>query len=357
MPNRHAHGIKIEFITGIFHEQIVFSVYQCKKRNGRSALRARGRRWGALEQLPNDGYGFPMRFKRRIPIIILSALLGCAGLGAAFFRLRAPALLVLDEEFTFLYGARRSVVKRAELSLRLFRRVEVAQVAAGASPDVVAFAAAAAAARPCAALFPARYRQGALRYAEQTPGVPVGTLGGGVLFRSTEGEGFRFIETDKKTDLYRAGRCAALFALRDGGGILFFAGDLIGLEDREAFVRGLRDQGFGDNPLFVERGRESAPPEGLSCVVMTSPVENYLENNPSVPMILFSWIDPGSSPRSVKIIFDDSPWALAFEATKALGREGDIPPLVSETLALWDRIGDAGLRRDLEQALNSKIPL
>jgi hypothetical protein len=298
-----------------------------------------------------------MRFKRRLLILILSAVLGCAGLGAALYRLRAPVLLVLDEEFTLLYGAGRSAVKRAELSLRLFRRVEVAQIAAGASPDVVAFAAAAAAGKPCAALFPARHRQGALRYAEQAPGIPVGVLGEGALFRAGENDGFRFIETDRKTDLYRAGRCAALFALREGGGILFFAGDLIDLDDREAFVRGLRDQGFEDNPLFMNRGMEYAPPEGLSCVVMSFPAENFLENNPTVPMLLFSWIDPGLSARPVKIIFDDSPWALAFEAAKALGREGDPPPAASEALALWDRIGDAGLRRDIKKALKSNIPL
>jgi hypothetical protein len=311
----------------------------------------------ALEQLPKDGYGFPMGFKRRILVIILSAVLGCAGLGVALYRLRAPALLALDEEFLLLYGAGRSAVKRAELSLRLFRRVEVAQIAAGASPDVAAFAAVAAADRPCAALFPARHRQGALRYAEQAPGIPVGVLGGGALFRAGESDRFRFIETDKKTDLYRAGRCAALFALQEGGGILFFAGDLIDLEDREAFVRGLRDQGFEGNPLFMERGMEYAPPEGLSCVVMTAPAENYLENNPAVPMILFSWIDPSLTARSVKIIFDDSPWALAFEAAKALGREGEPPPAASEALALWDRIGDAELRREIKKALKSEIPL
>jgi hypothetical protein len=298
-----------------------------------------------------------MRLKRRILIAILSAVLGCAALGAALYRFRAPLLLVLDEDFLFLYGSRRSAVKKAELSLRLFRRVAVARIAEGASPDVVAFAAAAAAARPYAALFPARHRQGARRYAEQAPEVPVGVLGGGALFRTEENEGFRFIETDKKTDLYRAGRCAALFALQGGGGVLFFAGDLIDRDDREAFARGLWDQGFTDAPVFVDRGTDYTLPEGLACVVMSSPAENSLESNSALPVILFSWIDPGLTARGVKIIFDDSPWALAFSSAKALQRQGALAPAASEVLALWDRIGDADLRGELKRVIKNGAPL
>jgi hypothetical protein len=297
-----------------------------------------------------------MALKRRILIGVLAAVLGCAALGAAWYRLRSPLLLVADEEFFLLYGSRRSAAKRAELSLRLFRRVAVARIVEGSSPDVVAFAAASAAPRPYAALFSARHRQGARRYAEQAPEIPVGVLGGGALFRPAEGDGFRFIETDKKTDLYRAGRCAALFALRGGGGVLFFAGDLIDREDRRAFSRGLRDQGFANPPVFVDRGTEYLLPEGLSCAVMSAPAETVPEGNGALPIILFSWIDPGFTARGIKIIFDDSPWALAFESARALQKQGDIPPVASEALALWDRIGDADLRRDLRQALLSVPP-
>jgi hypothetical protein len=310
-----------------------------------------------LEYAAKPGYGSPMRVKRRIVVAILSAVLGAAGLGVVLFLVRPPLLLALDEEFIALYGSRRSAVKRLELSLRMFRRVAVARIAGGASPDVAAFAASAAAHRPYAALFPARYREGARRYAEQMTGVPVGVLGGGALFRSAGNEGFRFIETDKKTDLYRAGLCAALFALRDGGGVLFFTGDLIDRNDREAFARGLRDQGFAGDPVFVDRGTDYALPGGLSCVVMASPTENSLENNRDIPIILFSWIDPGFTARGVKLIFDDSPWALAFEAAKALQRQGTVPPAASEVLALWNRIGDAELRRDLKRVLANGAPL
>jgi hypothetical protein len=89
---------------------------------------------------------------------------------------------------------------------------------------------------------------------------------------------------------------------------------------------------------------------------MGAPVENSLENRGDLPIILFSWIDPGFTARGVKLIFDDSPWALAFESAKALQRQGDPPPVASEVLALWDRIGDADLRRDLKQALKSSAP-
>jgi hypothetical protein len=298
-----------------------------------------------------------MRVKHRIVVAILGAVLGCAALGAVLYRSRAPLLLVLDEEFILLYGSRRSAAKRTELSLRLLRRVVVAQIAEGASPDVVAFAASAAAKKPYAALFPARYRQGALRYAEQAPEIPAGIWGGGALFREAENRGLRFIETDKTTDLYRAGRCAALFARQRSGSILFFAGDLIDWNDRAAFVRGLRDQGFAENPLFVDRGTEYTLPDGLACVVMTSPAEDFPENNDGPPIILFSWLDPGLTARSVKLIFDDSPWTLTRETARALRRqEGELPPAASEVLPLWERIGDAGLRRELRRLLKSGAP-
>jgi hypothetical protein len=300
-----------------------------------------------------------MRFNRR-RVIALSAVLGIVALSAAaVYLLRAPALLVLDAEFTALYGPSRSALKKAELSLKLFRRVKVARVDDGASPDVVAFAAAEAAAKPYGALFPARYSQGARRYAEQAEGIPVGVLGSGSRIRSGElgdqgAPGVPLvIETDRRLDFYRAGRCAALFARSGGGGVLFFGGDLVSWEDRDAFLKGLRDQGFENSPLFVGKGEAYALPAALSCVVMAGPAEDYLENNPTVPIILFSWLDPGICPREVKLVFDDSPWALAAAALRAI-RRGEARPVPSEILAPKGRIGDARLRRDIKKAARSE---
>jgi hypothetical protein len=301
-----------------------------------------------------------MGLKRRsiISIIIIVAFL----IGSALFMLRAPVVLVLDDAFIGLYGARRTLIKQAGTSLKLRRPVKLVRIAAGAAADVAAFAAADAAAGPYAVLFPYIYRQGARRYAEQTTGIPIGVLGtppGGD--DGTETGNLVFIAADRKTDLYRVGRCAAIFA-RFGGGVLFFTGEVGNEDARQAFSKGLRDQGFENPPLFVDRGENYTLPEGIACVVMAAPAENYLEENPAIPSILFSWLDPGLTPREIKLIFDDSPWALAPAAVKLLHRpeepvgeaaSGPVP-VPSEILAPRGRIGDPGLRRDIKKALGSK---
>jgi hypothetical protein len=296
---------------------------------------------------------------RRVIIIILS-LLGLLTLGTALFMLRSPVLLVVDDEYIGLYGLRRSWEKQIAVSAKMFRRFKVVRMADGAAPDVIAFAVNEAASRPYAALFPFSYERGARRYAEQFPGTPVRVLGGGGQIRRPaevpgEENGLVFIETDSAADLYRAGRCAALFALQDGGGILFFTGDGVNWDDKDAFLKGLRDQGFEDPPMFVDIGEDYTLSKTLSCVVMARAVEKYLENDPTVPAILFSWMDPGITPRAIKVIFDDSPWALAAAAVKTLHQREGVSPVPSEILIPNGRIGDTGLRKNIKRVIKSTI--
>jgi hypothetical protein len=303
-----------------------------------------------------------MGHKRRTVISILLLLLAVLGL-AARFMLRAPVVMVVDDSFTGLYGARRTVIKQAETSLMFFRRVCLVRMADEASVDVVVFAAAEAALSPYAVLFPAIYHQGARRYAEQAPDIPVGVLGS-IPGGDARPPGTLFIEADRKTDLYRTGRCAAIFARSGGGGVLFFTGNLINPDEREAFSKGLRDQGFENPPLFVDRSENYTPPAEISCVILAAPAENYLENNPAIPAVLFSWMDPGITPRGIKLIVDDSPWAQAAAAVKLLHRkDGAAVPAAqtsgpmfvpSEILVPRGRIGDAELRREIKKAIESK---
>jgi hypothetical protein len=297
--------------------------------------------------------------KLRCIIIIVLSILGFLALGSALFMLRSPVLMVVDDEYIGLYGLRRSWVKQIEISLKMFRRFKVVRMAEGAAPDVIAFAVNEAVSRPYAVLFPFSYEQGARRYAEQSPGIPVGVFGGGSQARRTgelpaEENGLVFIETDRTTDLYRAGRCAALFALQDGGGILFFTGDMVTWDDKDAFLKGLRDQGFENSPMFVDIGEDYTLPRALSCVVMARAEESYLDNSPTAPAILFSWMDPGITPREIKVIFDDSPWALAAAAAKTLHRKEGEGPIPSEILIPKGRIGDTELQKSLKKVIKGK---
>jgi hypothetical protein len=181
----------------------------------------------------------------------------------------------------------------------------------------------------------------------------------------------RCVETDKKTDFYRAGLCAAAFALHNEGGILFFQGNTVVPADRDAFIQGLRRQGYENNPMFVYSSVEFEPNNGFSCAVIAGPAVSFLSKNAAIPMIAFSWIDPAFTSGEVKIIFDDSPWALALELvgtfkqtfglqqtfgllqTKGL-RDPGSALLPSEITALKARIGDEGLWQDIQKIINNR---
>jgi hypothetical protein len=218
---------------------------------------------------------------------------------------------------------------------------------------VIAFAVEAAAAKPYAALFSFNNYPGARQYAGQVSGVPIGVLGNSGRPLPAE-DGLVFIETDRKVDFYRAGRCAAVFAGPEGREALFFQGDLVTQDDRQAFVRGLTDGGFEASPQFINIFEEYTPSEDISAMVMTGAAEKYLDKNLSIPVILFSWIDPARTAREIKLVFDDSLWALAMEAVNILRRGEETALVPSKIRVLGSRIGDSRIKEGLKKAIQSK---
>jgi hypothetical protein len=286
--------------------------------------------------------------------VILGAVLLILISGIVSFYVRSPVLLVTDISFDALYGVRRSREKQIALSLRFFRRVKTVSVAENIGTDMLAFAVEEAHRNPCGVLFPYRYYEAAGRYAARFPQVPVVLFGGRI--QEAPEEGGLFIATDVMTDLYRAGRCAALFAQKDGGRVLFFQETSLSSDYRETFLLGLRDQGFEGEPLFVNAGTDYAVPEDTACVVLTGSAVSFLERNLPVPVILFSWIDPALTARGVKIIFDDSPWAMAARALTMLSRGEQAGSLASDVLLPPGRIPEKGLLREIKAAVSLYIP-
>jgi hypothetical protein len=240
-------------------------------------------------------------------------------------------------------------LKQAELALRLFRPVKTVAVAETAGPDMVVFAVEERAKSPYAALFPFRYYEGARRYGEKYPGLPVLVLGG--RGRSgPAGEGPVFVSTDTETDYYRAGLAAALFAEQKPGKVLFFQDETLIAPGRDAFQTGLRAGGHGEAPLYLGTYTEYTEWQDAACAVLAVQAPSFLERPPPIPVILFSWVDPALTPAAVKVIFDDSPWALAF---RALGsREEKGVRLASDMTVLPKRLGDSGFARAMKNLAN-----
>ncbi|MDR2517779.1 MAG: hypothetical protein LBD13_00005 [Spirochaetaceae bacterium] len=291
-------------------------------------------------------------------LLILPAAGALAAIG--LFCFRPPVLIVTDAAFASLYGPARITAKRIETSAALLRRVQPVMVDDTAGPDMVAFAVEKAGGSPYCVLFPYRYNEGAGRYAEKFPQTPVFIVGGG---QNARVKGTVLVGTDIMTDLYRAGLCAGIIARNSGRDVLFFQGEALPEEQREAFQEGLRERGFEKKPKYLSANQDYSDNENIACVVMNGQAAPFLDRNLETPVILFSWLDPELTAASVKVIFDDSPWALAARIVRMIpGRNGiDRIDSTEETLPVAEvvpsdilfpgrRVLDTNILRDLKKA-------
>jgi hypothetical protein len=252
---------------------------------------------------------------------------------AGIFLCRRPVILVSDRPFNLLYGENRVLIRRLTLSLSLFRLVKTVNIAGGAGPDLAAQAAAGLSRRPYGVFFPYRYREGARRYLKDRPGFPVFILGGRMeqdrppSAGQDETEEPSWFFTDTRTDLYRAGVLAGFLAQAGKAPPAF---DQKGLESDkiEAFVRGLKDQDWLEEPLFPPFSEQMPKP---ACVVLQGKGDPYLYEWPEASLLLFTWTNPAFLPRRTLAIFDDSPWAQ-LETALELFRKGGGGGLISSQI-------------------------
>jgi hypothetical protein len=95
--------------------------------------------------------------------------------------------------------------------------------------------------------------------------------------------------------------------------------------------------------------------DNVSCAVVAGAAASFLERNEAIPVILFSWMDPAMTSREIKIIFDDSPWALAVPAVDMAVRKQDEGTIPSNIVLLEPRISSEGVLQDLKKVLYSNI--
>lgn len=273
--------------------------------------------------------------------------------GLAFYN-RQPVLIISDRQFNLIYGEQRALITRLVTQARLFRPVKQVLIGEKAGADLVSLAAQSAAKAPYCALFPYRYYEGAVYYAREMPHIPVAVLGGA---GQKAPDGVIFITTDVETDLYRAGRCAAILAqpaaddapAETKSRIMVLQRKTLAEDQRQIFLQGAQDEGFTGIPTYLTPNSNYRPDEETAVIVMFGNGTRFLEDNEDALVILFSWMDPEIISSWVKMVFDDSLWALAIPAVE-MARKGENGVLPSQPRLLDGRIESRELRRRLKKA-------
>jgi hypothetical protein len=281
---------------------------------------------------------------------ILVFLCGLAS-AAGFFLSRPPVLILGDVDFDSLYGPRRLLLRRAELSLRLFRRVKRVSIAEDANPEAAVFAVEGAAARPWAVLGHSRHLRGLEQYAGRHPEIRVIIFREGPAPESEAGGGPEYVFTDNRLNSLRAGRCAAMLAAEEGDILVFQDGRNFPV-DQEAFSAGLREEGKALTPVYLDGSADYSAWDRVRCVVLGGPADFYFNRNSAIPALLFSWMDPAFFPSTVKITADDSPWALALRVLEPPGggeNSSGYRILPAEFSLFRSRVGEEGLREKLKK--------
>ena len=293
--------------------------------------------------------------KKKKPILITGVLLFLLVFGSskAVYLRRKPVLIVSDSTFSRLYGQNRLDSMESRMQKSLFRRIITVIVDENAGPDLVAIAIEGVHKSPLVVFFPSRYIEGARHYLRNNPGVPVCVMTTSTQ-KTSEDEGLIFICTDTALDFYRAGLCAALLA--GGSRVLFISEGNPPDAYREAFLQGLGNQGQLDEVVWAGFYSDNSSEENLGCAVMTGPAVTFLEQNLDIPVILFSWADPAMTPRTVKLVFDDSSWALLPRVIKSLPLEAGQYFFASEPLIIKERIGGGRNFRRLKAFVKQIFP-
>ena len=287
--------------------------------------------------------------RRKIKIALLIILL-LALIPVFAFLLRSPVLIVTDESFNRLYGPARLAHERRRVSRELFRRIIPVMVAETAGDDLVSIAVEGASNSPILVLFPYRYFPGARNYKNKYPERPVLVVGGS---RPRNESVVPFVRINIEEDLYRAGLCAAAFAGEQR--IVFFGDGSASGNNWDAFRQGLRDRDYMGSPLFPGLSSEYSSFSDVGCVILTGAASKFIEKKLKMPMILFSWLDPAMTPRSVKLVFDDSPWALAADIFRNFDNSGRDIEVSSRPLVLEDRFDEKKDFRNIQHLVKEKL--
>jgi hypothetical protein len=252
---------------------------------------------------------------KKLLFITLFAVLALVISLIVFFS-RSPVLIVADQALIPFYGKSRMEKETRRAAFSLFRPVKNIFIADNAGDDIVQYAVTEVSSRPYCVIFYHRFTKAARIYRENNPEIPVVILEGRSGKEQSMTEDYFFYKTDVQSDFYKAGLAAGAIENNKNGKIIVFLEPENEIKAKEAFLSALNTLGRPFDPLFFTSFNDYYDISDISCVVISGIGVEFIDTNPGVPVILFTWLDPDFLPSNVVLVFNDSPWVQSLQAAR-----------------------------------------
>jgi len=267
------------------------------------------------------------------------------------FNLRSPILVLTEQSFVNLYGAKRIRNEAFRVSFAFFRPVKTVEIAGDAGEDIVPHAIAEVSGKPYCVVFPFRFSRSATAYSEQNPAVPVIILEGRHQYRRLV-PGLFVYKTDIEADFYRAGLAAAIMTTVYQGNVavIMEPRQFSAFRDtaRPAFSRGMEEKGSTRETLFFHSLSEVPQSGEYACVMLAGTGSDYFDRKTGVPVIMYSWLDTSLVPMNTALVFDDSPWAQLRDAV-SLFSAGEEQGTIKSKISIFNRNFDRRILQKVRQ--------
>jgi hypothetical protein len=261
---------------------------------------------------------------------------------AFIIAVRRPVVVINDKYFSAVYGEKREKAKAAESTLKVFRRVRIFRIDDFENNEKIAAAIAERYKNPFCVIFPYRYTQAAVIYAESNEQTRAIILEERNLARPVTGKAL-YIPSSWETDYYRAAYIAAMLAQEPA----FFQANRNTLDKKEktiltltmesppnaateAFESGLAAGGWeGKNTIQSSIG--SLQWDSIGAAILISSAGSFIQGEQEIPAVVFSAARPYLFPHYVKVVIDDSVWPLLPGIVKQAGRQPRLPAETEES--------------------------
>ncbi|MDR0540247.1 MAG: hypothetical protein LBG74_07080 [Spirochaetaceae bacterium] len=247
---------------------------------------------------------------------------------------RREIVVVNDKYFSTMYGEKREKAQALENSIKTLRRVRIFYVDDSENNDIIAQTITERFENPFCVIFPYRYAQAAVLYADANERISTLILSERNLSRPVTGKAL-YVPPSTEADYYRAARIAGQLAREPqtkaeteeaAQTVVVITGESLTDDQKNAVENGLRDSRWAGNYSVISL-TSGISSENAAAMVLISSAGSFVQMTRETPCVIFSAAPQYLFPAFIKAAVDDSVWSLMPGLVKQAGQ----PPAVLES--------------------------